>query len=357
MWRCVMVVNASNLFIIQSPLQLVSAIEAANHFSSNRNILIVRYTSEQSTNVQINAILKLYNQWDDVQVIAPNVSVVVTGFRLIKLIFGLNNRGYKPARLFMGDYRSWYVPYLIKKCLAEDYYLLDDGNATIDLQKNYLPRGRYYFGEGLRGYIKKWLLFLLGPQSNKIMNLFTCFNLEPYCTQQSIIRHNFEYFRARSLSKLVDSSSVYFFGGPFSELGFMTLEQELNFLNKVNNKYLDKNINLIYVPHRRDSANKMKLINSSLRIRVYEIKYCAEIDFILSHVVPVGIASFYSTVLYTLPKIVNFGFVDSYKFPISKMPKFHREAMEDVYREYSKLMNVIDLEADEKQNKNLFSDY
>ena len=55
----------SNLFLVRSPFQLINAIEAANYFKSDKNILIIIYTDIAANNTQIKKVLKLF-KWDDI---------------------------------------------------------------------------------------------------------------------------------------------------------------------------------------------------------------------------------------------------------------------------------------------------
>lgn len=338
----------NNIYIIQSPLQLLSAIEAANYYKEDKNILLIRYANEKLTNFQIKEILKLYSGWSSVFEILPNKFNLLTGLKTISLTKKLCSNFGKSGRIFLGDYRSWYAPYLLTGKLSNDCYLLDDGNSTIDIQNNYLSKSRLYFGGGLKGFVKNivfsfWKLLVGNDESN--VNIFTGFDLKPNCDRQKVICHSFEYLRLLSVDKSIDKASVYFFGAPISELSLLSRARELELLGNVNDLYKSSNINLIYIPHRRDSLQKIACIEGTLKIDVVKFAHCAEVELILSSVIPFGIASFYSTVLYTLPKIFNFELVESYKLPILEMPDYHRAGLAMVYAEYEKSMRVIDFSA------------
>jgi hypothetical protein len=59
---------------------------------------------------------------------------------------------------------------------------------------------------------------------------------------------------------------------------------------------------------------------------------------------PYGIASFFSTALYTLSKIFDFGCVDAFRIsPIYIEDKF-RLGIETVYQEYKKHLNLVELD-------------
>lgn len=335
-----------NVYIIQSPLQFISAIEASYYYKNDSNILIIRYANEEVTNFQIDAILELYKSWSKVFVVPSHKYNLVTGIKTISLIKKILRKLGKPARIFIGDYRSWYTPYLLRAKFANQYYLMDDGNSTIDIQSNYLSKRKLYFGDGIKGIVKSTIFYFVsrrfsGEKFN--VNIFTSFNLEPVFDGQTVIGHDFEYLRWISVDKKFDETSIYFFGAPISELKLLPIDREIEILGRIRDFYKDRNIKIIYIPHRRESSDKLKIIKGALQVKVVYFKHCAEIELVLSKVIPFGIASFYSTTLHTLPKIFDFKLIESHKLPIDEVPLFYRSGLNSVYAEYEKCMCVVDI--------------
>lgn len=336
----------NNLFIVQSPFQLLSAIEAANYFRADRNTLVVCYVGEENNNAQINQLVKLYSNWCEVMTISPSKSNFLTGIKALRLLKEMANARFNPQRIFIGEYRSWYMPHFFQMLNPQECFLLDDGNVTIELQKNYLLENRPYGLAGVKSWIKRGVVnLLLGANKNekRLIHLFTNFDLKQFSPQQQVIQHSFEFIRSSAIKKRIDKTTIYFFGGPISELGLLPLTRELVLIDLIKKHYEAMDLKMSYIPHRRDTQEKIELIAGKLKIEVIRFDSPAEVELVSRATQPCGIASFYSTTLLTLPKISSFEYVDAFKLPISELPEVYRLEIESVYSKYDTVMRVIDI--------------
>lgn len=342
-----------NLFVVESPFQLISAIEANNYFKNEENILIIKYSSYRThkQNNEQMSLLKTYITWNRIYEIKPSFSTKQSNLKLLYFIKKIKKRYTSINKIFIGEYRSWIEREYLNILNPKQCFILDDGNMTIELQKSFIPTAEYYyFGSSLmKKFIDKlqhkiftFLLFGLN-KIRKDINIFTCFDLESYSDEQIIIKHSFEYLKEKSEEKEILENTVYFFGGNLSELGLISKQEEMNILKKVFYYFDNKNIKIIYLPHRRESSEKLDNIKNDLGIKLRYSKYPAEIEFILMDKIPQYLASFTSTALHTVSKIVNFEEVIAFQIPYQAIKKIYLEDIVTTYEEYKKTMKVIDL--------------
>lgn len=323
-----------NLFIVQSPFQLLSAIEGAHRFNQDINILILCYSPEETNNRQTRILHSYYSRWDRVIVVPPKKSTFLVGVNLLLVLKKLIRERLRPGRVFIGEYRSWQMMQFVYDLRPQDCFLLDDGNITIELQEIYLPTNQRYGKPSLKSRIVRRLLvtFLgLKPETNQIINLFTCFDLQPFSSSQRVLKHEFEYAKTFSQNKEVDCSVVYFFGGNISGAGLLSLERELGLLMEVKNHYEKKGLKTVYIPHRREDKHKIQRIREELNIETIDFDFPAEIEMLRRKTLPIGIASFYSTVLLTLPRIASFSSIQAFEFPLSELPQHYQSEVKKVY--------------------------
>lgn len=326
-----------NLFIVESPFQMLSAIEGANYFKGEENTLIVSYSSEDKNNEQIRMVLECYQHWDHVIELAPSRYSFLTGIKLLHEMKKLIESDYRPRRIFIGEYRSRFMTQFFHSMTPHECFLLDDGNITIELQEKYLKNNKPYGNNSIKSRVKNLMLAILTgvrQEETILIHLFTCFDLQPFDTRQSVIKHTFDFAKSFSKKKLVEQTTVFFFGGNFSGLGMLPIKREIELIEAAKNYYEKMNLKMVYVPHRRESEGKVKMVRHVLNLDVIRFQLPAEIEILKLDTLPYGIASFCSTVLFTLPRIANFSSVDSFQLPISEMPEQLQSEIAKVYSTY-----------------------
>jgi hypothetical protein len=231
-------------------------------------------------------------------------------------------------------------------------FVLDDGNITLELAKSYLSTGKDYASiRTWKSYLKKLfnnlIIFFINdyktPKKRIDIDLFTCFDVLPYSNEQLLINHSFEFIKNKNNVKSTLIDVVYFIGGRLSEADAMTEEDEFSELKKVKQYFDARNIRMTYIPHRRESINKLELFNKNLNIEIKYFEYLAEIEFLQMKELPCYLASYMSTALYTVSRMINFNEVISFQLPFDIINKIYLEDIVTVYEEYKKTMKVIDL--------------
>lgn len=342
-----------NLFIVESPFQLLSAIEANKYFENEENVLIIKYSPEKfakNSNEQL-ILLKNYTNWENIYEIGNSSSYFILNLKLLLFIKNIQRDFSKIDKIFIGEYRSWYMRQYFNILNPRKCFSLDDGNITIELAKSYISTGKEYkfpktFKSIIKNIINNFLLLLLFyrvPKNRININLFTCFDVSQFLQKDRFIEHSFEYLKEKNKMKDCLQDTVYFFGANLSELDLISEQEEMKILKKISYYFNDKNIKLIYLPHRRELPKKLEFIKNNLGIELRYSKYPAEIEFILMNEKPQYLASIVSTALHTVSKIVSFDEIIAFKLPLDKINKMYLEDIVTTYEEYKKTMKVINL--------------
>lgn len=311
--------QSTNLFIVESPFQLLCALEAKNQFNANnRTILIVKKSNLDNNNNQIKNILK-DNSFDKVISVPFFLALFMSDFFLMLLILAWKIRRRTFHTMFIGEIRS-----TIMRCFDLNFkciqtLFLDDGLATVNTQ-NKLIDGisieeqtvENRFISPIRNFVFR--LFFVKYKYSKTPNWYTCFELEEINGQKNI-KNNFDQIKLQ-LNRISEVSNVdnfvYFMGAPISEVNIMTLSNELLIIKKMCEHYAKKEKVVVYCVHRRESEEKLNLISINSNIReIRKAKTPIELDFFNTKTNINHISSFFSTTLITLPLIYDLDITDS----------------------------------------------
>lgn len=335
-----------NLFIIESPFQLLSAFEA-NYFFNEESLLVIKYNGNVNNDEQLRKLKNRMSNFKNLIEIRPIFCNFDSNIQLLKLLKKFINKEKRYSKIFIGDYRSFHMRKFFDSLQSNECYLLDDGNATLDIFRYVdLKKDKYYFS-GIKGNIKKWvyrfelLLFKLNkyPICRKV-SFFTCFDIASE-NNFKLIKHNFEYIKTIEKAKK-GKNMVYFYGSNL-ELLDINNELELEYLKYIVDYYQKRNIDMVYIPHRNESQAKISNIKNKLSINIKINEYPAEIQLALDEDIPNHISSFVSSVLLTLPSIYYFDSVVSFMFPLEFVKSKYRQEINTVKEEYKKHMQVVEL--------------
>jgi len=281
----------NNLFIIGTPLQLLNAIEAAEHFKSENNILIIVHRSLKANRVQIDKIRSLY-KWKEIIDIeySKNSSIL----KYVSLVKYLKQNVYK--YIFISKLEV--VPkIIIPNVIKENVFLLDDGVMTISIYENNIKKSK------INKYNFKELRFLFFGFKIKIkdkINLFTYFDLEP-TNGIKIVKNELNFLKEKYLKGSdLDSSNIYFLGNPSTK--YISDDE---YLESIHNLIKESDKNIVYIPHRGESQ-KMKSLLSDINnpnFRVIDINMPVELYFLENKIYPTMVVAYFSTALITLKRI------------------------------------------------------
>ena len=129
--------NKKNLFIINSPLQLLNSIEAIYKFEL-KNIIVVAIYNRSIKNIeQIEAQLEKIN-CDEIVRFNPFKEGKLKGY--VKLIRYLKRYSYE--YIFIGELEDFRFRAIVANLNKTNLFLLDEGSATVALYESTIKKDR-----------------------------------------------------------------------------------------------------------------------------------------------------------------------------------------------------------------------
>jgi hypothetical protein len=331
----------TNIFFIESPLQLLCAIEAKKYFISSKNKLYVLYHHNKNTRNQINKLLSIF-LWDDVYFFKKRISSKIEYLDAILLLRNLRKENI--GNIFIGTITSYEVLMLLSNIKHKNSYLLDDGVATINIQKaicsnQFLDLIHKEKQKKISRYLNK--AFMLKPFKHNSIDLFTFFEIQPR-ENQKIIRNAFPHLRSLTTTNCpIVSEKIYFLGSKLVESDRMTHKNYIHLLRKIKSYYQGKKI--VYVPHRGEDQQNISSISEKLHFEIDYFTYPCEIEFLQRNILPKNISSFFSTALYTLREIYPTACVECFYIDGKLITQYRRNEIKNIYTYYEKYFRIIQL--------------
>lgn len=299
-------------FIVESPMQLITAIEAKEYFKPSISILFIRYNKEDRNDGQINKILS-YGKFDSKHSVKIKE---YSRFAYIKLLYVYALLiFYRPSILFVGDYKANFMKIIYKLFSKEKCIFLDDG-----AQSSYI----FY--------------------QDSTANMFSYFEFPKEKNTRRLYVHNsFPYFRGilkHNKIKIL-ANTVYFIGAPLLEKDMISAEQFDFYFSKIANHYLSLGYSIKYLPHRHENNDKLKKYQY---VDVLILDEPVELYMLHAEELPSCVASFYSAALYTIQQIFSEKIkqIESFYFPpsIMKLDEDTQLKIEGVYKTLSEVIVV-----------------
>lgn len=345
-------VELYNLFIIRSPLQLMNAIEAKEHFSTKNNILLIMHDSTVENSIsanstQMQSVSKLSTFDEKIDFYYSNRSKLSKLSSQARLIKKLQQKNYE--YVFSGDY-GIINQLVIANLKAKSIYLMDDGTVTLATHANKLhPNFKSPWGGKLK--LLRYKFFGLNTKQEHPINLFTNYNIKPHSSEKIII-NNYNYFKKIYVEKALKDERIYLLGQPFTSGKTMTDEKYINYLKKIINYYKKE---IIYIPHRAEIVSDQLKALVSDKFTLQKNEGPIEIVFLSKNVYPMHVVSFYSSALFNLEKIFEATTIDAIKIDSKDLLRYH----DDVHLCYEGMkntrINVIEFDTintNQKSSKN-----
>jgi hypothetical protein len=354
-----------NVFLIETPHQLINAIEAKCFFNLKNNYLFILLHSDYP----MSAYRRLVSDGDWDKIIYENLNhenkfssflkYKIKSERLISYIetlelIALRNRLDKLSKsigevenLFLGNYMINYMRHFANKTKYESLYLLDDGTATLLVYNEREKNNDGLTKINLTKLKKVMLKKIVGLNSDHPDNLtyFTTYDLKEN-NKDRFIKNNYEYMKSRAL-KTKNDDLVYFLGMTAILEGFSD-ENYFNYMQKVI-KYFS-NQNLIYIPHKLEPENRIEALKSFLSLKIQKIDVPIEYYLGIFGNIPKILSSFFSSALENCRVIfgnslnIKVFYVDPEKFP--NKPEFVRSVYQYYESKTNESFEVINLEKD-----------
>jgi hypothetical protein len=282
------------LFVIESPLQLLNAYEAMHQFPAQLQEVFVRFSNNKYVDQQIrDTIDKLgINQLANITYLTlpVNGKSILDGLKmlLLKIKFLFQSKSFQ--HIFIGEYESRFIRFIIP--YKRNIILLDDGSKTLGTQDKFT--------------------------SNHYFDWFTIFEFKAL-QGQNIYQNTYNHLHKHLIfNSITDNNTILFIGSNLSEEGVISEEYNISLLKKVADRYSDKRIR--YIAHRRESDSKLDLIKKIENIKVSRLNYPIELLSVFEDYSLHSIVSFYSTALITLKKIYGTPTI-AFQFDYSNHPE------------------------------------
>ena len=308
-----------NVYVVETPHQLLNAIEAKNTLDLKDNLLIVLTLEEypreaygplivggEWQEVRIVPTYYIESEWEVARYLRNHSSERVRWYYSTYELRELRKRLDVQAdslhgveNLFLGNYARGYMRHFGNIVQPQRLCLLDDGTVTLSI---HALREQMHSGYGSYSpdapTIKNILIDkFLGLRSYQARSLtyFTTYDLT-MCNSDSIIKNEYRYFRQRVMS--VEPSDEVFF------LGMTLISEGLNDDRYI--EYLQKAVRFfsgekfVYIPHKCEPPERVERLKRELGLDVRRFDVPIEYQLCIRGTVPKVLASFFSSALENL---------------------------------------------------------
>lgn len=321
--------------MVESPLQLINAMEAQRHFkiAPSQSLLLVLRGVSPLNQRQTLALIRGAD-WHEIKSIGSAQSLMAFMAGRIRVHPWLKTWGDQVDEVIIGDFRSRFMRHVVN-VLGRPVILLDDGTATLTVAEKRLynasPDAKYECG--WRRYLNKRRL--LGYRDHDIQSLtfFTTFNFK-VPTQDRVVKHRYDALR-QGMSGHKRLPMRFFIGCPLVEMGILGAACYRNYLEEIAGQYQEP---VYYIPHRREDLQRVHALAASLQWQVKTFDKPLELALLERDELPLGLIGLYSTALDNAHTLFGEQLpICSYEIPIDDilMPerKFITARVYDYYRE------------------------
>ena len=313
-----------NVFVIESPTQVLNALEASQYFKFEHKVLIILLTGLFEKEYYEKIIDWSY--WENVQFIPFYYITKNFDFgtnrpknlyeKAIEIILTID-QALKRRRLdnvarsvglaenvILGNYRSdlsTHMRHFANTVRFRRLYIIDDGTDTIlinDQRKK--EKSCQYIktpqSMGLFKRIKKKLRERFVDWNTKgveHLTYFTCYEID-VMEEDTIEINSYEHIKSLARNAPVDRS-VMFLGQPLVDDGYLTEPNYMEYLDKVD-KYF-KTEELVYVPHPRETEKYIDIIKSRFNFQVKRFDAPIEYEIATRGTMPKCVSSFFCSAL------------------------------------------------------------
>jgi len=331
-----------NLFVVESPLQALVALELSLRFKDQKNGIVYRFAEgRERNNNQIETVISRGNWsfkrkifFDNRSALSNHKSIV----RELKSLVEFFPAGIK--QLFIGEFRSQWMHLMRVAVTPSRTVLMDDGAATLTVKRKFIDKGIYYPA-------------ILWKQSNPIKNLVKrcmyrhfvnnrelqspIYFASAFAKTESLYPIDFSSLKElfKNNAKNTDKKAVFFFGSKYSESGIISREYELVFLEQVKQFYSPYNCDLVYCAHRDESDDKINVIKNALNFNVLVSDTPAEVFLLENSHRIMEVSGAYSSVLNNAKVLMPEVLVRAFKLTSEEVSVKHRADINFLYKHFT----------------------
>lgn len=306
-----------NLFVIDTPLQLLNTVEAMAVFPDDDCAIAILLWPHWSCQV-FDAIIRdnslgkvayfpmrVRKQRNEATTFLGRISDRLHEYasELSQLFFlrrfgRFLSRYSRVRRLFVGNYRNDYMKHVANRVSHRELILLDDGTDTLRVvnERNFPPEVPAAAKAGYMRRLKNAFRtrFLdWDVRQARVVTYFTSYEIEP-AGKDSVVRNEYAQLSGRLLSREL-SDEVYFLGQPLVADGYLADLEFTAYLDQIRGAFPGKQ--LYYVPHPRERAADYQGQVTALGFEIRSFSGPVEIALCSAACVPSVVASFFCSAL------------------------------------------------------------
>jgi Alpha-2,8-polysialyltransferase (POLYST) len=317
----------ANVFVVETPLQLLNAIEAKQVLQLTNSHLVVRLGGTGFSPNGLKALVGM-SPWNGVHYLEFKNATTewessFFGQRLLgrlqscaydiqriinrHIVDRLATKFVGAKRIFLGNYvrgHQSYMRHFANRAGYEQLFLLDDGTDVLLIcearreahDSNPDVESGLRLKDRLRRYLVDW-----DETEAESVTFFTAYELQPASCDR-VIKNEYRYLRDAAADS-ARSDEVYFLGQSLVEDGYVSLDFYLHQLQAIKNYYREGQ--LIYIPHPRQTIWLMKKIEEAVGIQVRLCTLPIECEVALAKSRPAAIASFFCSALQSCRAILG----------------------------------------------------
>ena len=283
---------APNLYIIESPLQLIHCVEAASieNNSDRKAVLVQKVSHNQKQRKQTTSVLSL-KDWDNT--ITFKGRRWYTGLSVLYILVKLRWHYGHYHNVYIGDIRSRWMLLLSGSIKRDRVYMVDDGDGTPERQSADIAPCIHGDSQTRSEYsrVQKCVLHIFRAKylSLSEINLFTVFSIEGL-PGQDVIMHRYDYLRTKYGQYNIDRSEIAILGSNLINAGLLSRQEYRNSINRLVRKYSEHE-KVVYYAHRWEDDADLD-VYKSYGVTVVTPDMPLEILFLFSQKLPGQIWSF-----------------------------------------------------------------
>lgn len=326
-----------NLAFIESPLQALNVIECLNMRTiKNKQCRFVIFSNAVVSNEnlkQIEFVLNFFNYHDRLILdINAGFKDLIKNRQKIKAL--AKNLSVIPIKnCLLGEYRSLAAKSIVNIIKPESVFVVDDGNASLRINR-ILPAT--VFTEKLKTLFAYSLS--LNTKIRDEITLFSVYDMrEKLSLKDTFISNDYRFLKQRMLDYPA-SPKEFIIGSPLKAAGVVEddIKLTLSLIDNIMENSSASKKQLIYVSHRRESANKLAMI-AEYGIEVVSLAYPFELYALINNENAVKIHGFYSSLFTNLLRLNDQVIVTAYHFSSSLILPQFKTFVESVYNTYKQM--------------------
>lgn len=285
----------SKVVCVESPLQLLAAIEYIHRFGNNNVLLIIRKNGNVRNDQILDELRRRYVLAETVILLINKDSNYLKLFFITIRLFFWRIIKVSPQEIVVGDLRSLWIQILLFRFSNSKVTLIDDGNVILEfVEKDLLGNLKYNFNTRSRILIRKRIQQL---KKDEIL-FFTIFQSLITDGTKFCIENKLSYFRDKRIvtEGFKVTKQIFFIGSPLSEEGIISLQDELKLIEKCRAVFAE--YKFFYILHRRESSNKISKLLPEREILKFDLPL--ELQFLTQDKIPEVVCSIFSTALLSL---------------------------------------------------------